>query len=197
MKAGLRVMLVVLLLTPALVSCRVSRKPRPIPPPFRPPLQTDSTQAQKPAEPPEPAPAPEVPPSEEAEPIVLIPETSQGRLPPPPQPRIPVSPPVQQPPVQPAPPPPEAAPAIQLRPILTPTQTQELERTIAERLSRARSILRSLENRRLSRSQVASAGQIRTFIAQAEEARKTDLLRANNMAERAEVLALDLAQQMR
>ncbi len=198
MKAGLRLMLVVVLLTPGLVSCRLFRKPpRPIPPPFKPPVQTVSTQAQKPAEPPAPAPAPEVPPSEEAEPMVMIPETSQGRLPPPPKPRIPVSQPVQQPAAQPAPAPPETAPAPQLRPILTPSQTQELERTIPERLSRAQGILKSIEGRRRSRSQFAAARQIQTFIDQAEEARKTDLLRANNLAERAEVLAEDLARQMR
>jgi hypothetical protein len=80
---------------------------------------------------------------------------------------------------------------------LTLSQTQELERTIADRVSRAQGILRSLDGRRLSRSQAAAASQIRTFIAQAEQARKADLLRANNLAERAVVLALDLAQQMR
>jgi hypothetical protein len=188
-------MLVVLLLTPGLVSCRLFRKPlRPVPPPFRPPVQTDSATSRKPAERPEPASAPEIPPSEQAEPMVMIPEDLQGPLPPPPKPRIPVSQPVQQPQAQTAPPP---GPAPQLRPILTPSQTQELERTITERLSRAQGVLRSLAGRRLSRSQSAAAGQIGTFIKQAEEARKTDLLRANNMAERAEVLALDLAQQMR
>jgi hypothetical protein len=196
MRAGMRVMLVVLLLTPGLVSCRLFRKPpRPIPPPFRPPVQTDSTQAQKPAEPPAPAPPPEITPSEPAEPMVMIPDTVQRPLPPPPKPRIPVSRPVQQPPAQPAPPPP--GPAPQLRPILTPSETQELERAISDRVSRAQGILRSLERRRLSRSQAGLASQIRTFIAQAEEARKADLLRANNLAERAEVLAQDLAQQMR
>ena len=196
MRAGMRVMLVVLLLTPGLVSCRLFRKPpRPIPPPFRPPVQTDSTQVQKPAEPPAPAPAPEITPSGPADPMVIIPETVQGPLPPPPKPRIPVSRPVQQPPAQPVPPPP--GPAPQLRPILTPSETLEFERAITDRVSRAQGILRSLEGKRLSRSQAALASQIRTFIAQAEEARKADLLRANNLAERAEVLALDLAQQMR
>ena len=196
MRAGLQVMLVVLLLTPGLVSCRLfQKKPRPILPPFRPPVQTDSATARKPAEPPESGPAPEIPPSEQAEPMVMIPTTLQRPLPPPPKPRIPVSQPVQQPKVQPAPPPP--APSPQLRPILTASQTQELERTITDRLSRAQGILKSLESRRLSRSQTASARLIRTFIDQAEEARKTDLSRANNLAERAEVLAQDLAQQLR
>jgi hypothetical protein len=192
----MRVMLVVLLLSPGLVSCRLSRKPlRPVPPPFGPPVQTDSAASRKPAELPAPAAAPEIQPSELAEPMVMIPETLQHPLPPPPKPRVPVSQPVQQPPAQPAPLPP--GPAPQLRPILTPSQTQELERAIADRLSRAQGILRSVEGRRLSRSQRESVSLIGTFINQAEEARKADLLRANNLAERAEVLALDLAQQMR
>ena len=195
MRAGLRVMLVVLLLTPGLVSCRLFQKKRPMPPPFRPPLQTDSATSRNPVEPPESAPAPEIPPAEQAEPLVMIPTTLQRPLPPPPKPRVAVSQPVQQPQAQPAPPPP--APAPLLRPILTLSQTQELERTIADRVSRAQGILRSLDGRRLSRSQAAAASQIRTFIAQAEQARKADLLRANNLAERAVVLALDLAQQMR
>jgi hypothetical protein len=189
-------MLVVLLLTPGLMSCRLFQKKKaPIFPPFRPPVQSDSATAQKPAVPPESAPPPELQPGEQAEPMVMIPTTVQRPLPPPPKPRIVVSQPVQQPQAQPAPPP--AGPAPQLRPILTPSQTQELERTITDRVSRAQGILRSLEGRRLSRSQRASASQISTFIKQAEEARKTDLLRANNLAERAEVLAQDLAQQMR
>jgi hypothetical protein len=184
-------MLVVLLLAPG---CRLSRKPRPILPPFRPPVQTES--ARKPAEPPEPAPAPEIPPAEQSEPMVMIPETLQRPQPPPPKPRRSASQPVQPPPAQPAPAPPPG-PAPQLRPILTASQTQELERSINDRVSRAQGILKSLESRRLSSSQAALAGQIRTFVAQAEDARKMDLLRANNLAERAEVLATDLAQQMR
>jgi hypothetical protein len=184
-------MLVVLLLAPG---CRFSRKPRPVLPPFKPPVQSES--ARKPAEPPEPAQPPEVQPGEQAEPMVMIPESLQRPLPPPPKPQVVVSQPVQQPQAQPTPPPPPT-PAPQLRPILTASQTQELERTINDQLSRAQGILRSLEGRRLSRSQAASASQIRTFVAQAEEARKTDLMRANNLAERAEVLATDLAQQMR
>jgi hypothetical protein len=196
MRAGLRVMLVVLLLTPALVSCRLFQKKKaPVFPPFRPPARTAPVTSQTTAEQPESAPPPQIQPGDQAEPMVLIPTNVQRPLPPPPKPRIVVSQPVQQPPVQ--PPPPPTAPAPQLRPILTPSQTQELERTITDRVSRAQGILRSLDSGRFSRSQRASASQIQTFIDQAEQARKTDLLRANNLAERAEVLALDLAQQLR
>jgi hypothetical protein len=79
---------------------------------------------------------------------------------------------------------------------LSPAQAQELERQVNERLARARAALRSIEGRTLSREQGSVLNQIRTFMEQAEEARRTDLLRARNLAERAEVLALDLARQL-
>jgi hypothetical protein len=78
--------------------------------------------------------------------------------------------------------------------MLSSAQRQELQRTISERIGRARAVLKSLEGKRPAREQVI---QIQTFIDQAEEARKTDLLRANNLAERAEVLANDLASRVR
>jgi hypothetical protein len=81
--------------------------------------------------------------------------------------------------------------------MLSPAQAQEAERMIAERLGRAEGILRSLQNRRLSAEQRDTVVQIRTFISQAREARRTDLLRANNLAERAQVLATDLAEQLK
>jgi hypothetical protein len=54
-----------------------------------------------------------------------------------------------------------------------------------------------LEKRRLTADQAAAVSQIRTFLQQSEEAGKTDLLRANNLAERAEVLAQDLTARLR
>ena len=78
--------------------------------------------------------------------------------------------------------------------MLSSAQRRELERTINERIGRARGVLRSLQGKRLAKEQVI---QIQTFIDQAEDARKTDLLRANNLAERAEVLANDLASRVR
>jgi hypothetical protein len=49
----------------------------------------------------------------------------------------------------------------------------------------------------LTREQTAAVNQIQTFISQAEEARKDDLIRANNLAERADVLAQDLMNRVR
>jgi len=179
-----RIYLLALAMMLAATGCR---KHKPIPLPFRPP----------PEKPPVVAESPEIPPPPE-----LLVEAWQEtaimalalQLPPlvaPPKPRpVPTPPPGQ---VQ-APP---AFPVPQLRPILTPAETQELERTISARISRAEGVLKSIAGRRLSAQQTAVSTQVRTFIRQAEEARKTDLLRANNLAERAEVLASDLAAQLR
>ncbi len=81
--------------------------------------------------------------------------------------------------------------------MLTPVQQQELERSTGERIARAQNILASISRKRLNKEQGDMAGQIRTFLKQAEEARGTDLLRANNLAERAEVLAQELANRLR
>jgi ribose 1,5-bisphosphokinase PhnN len=54
-----------------------------------------------------------------------------------------------------------------------------------------------MAGRRLAGGPAEMVNQIRTFIKQAEEARDTDLLRANNLAERAEVLAQELAKRVR
>jgi len=195
MKARLRLLLVALMLMPGLVSCRLLRKPRPVPPPFNPPQQSQPVAAQAPP-PFEWPPAPQIPISESLEPN-LIPEAEAQILPPPPTPRpTPSSPPAQQTQTQPQSPP-VAISTPQLRPMLGPAQTQELERTIAERIGRAQGILRSLEDKRLSRQQRGALSQIWTFLRQAEEARSTDLQRAGNLAERAEVLATDLASQVR
>ncbi len=184
-------MIVVLALTPVLTSCWPFRKAQPTPPPVKPPVQFQPPLAPAKTTPPEPeleAPPPLQP--SNAQPPVTLPSTEPKPLPGPAQKRpSPAGPPVS------AQPQPEAPP--QLRPILTPAQRQNLERTLAEHFNRTRTILRSLEKRRLTADQKAAVGQIRTFLQQSEEAGKTDLLRANNLAERAEVLAQDLTTRLR
>ena len=68
---------------------------------------------------------------------------------------------------------------------------------VSERTARARRALSSLQGRSLNQSQATAVNQIRTFIRQAEAARKVDLVRASNLAERADVLARDLVSSMR
>jgi len=191
--ARMRAAIVVLILAPGLTSCRLFRKPKPVPMPApTPPAQVQPAPVQKP-----PSPEPEIPPPElkpvEPQPPAVIPQP-QPELPPPPSQKrpSPLGPRAPAPAAQPPP-----APAPQLRPMLSSAQRRELERTINERIGRARGVLKSLQGKRLAREQADIVNQIRTFIEQAEEARRTDLLRANNLAERAEVLANDLANRVR
>ena len=189
--ARMRAAIVVLMLAPGLTSCRLFRKPKPVPIPA-PPVQVQPAPVPKP-----PNPEPEVPPPElkpsEPQPPALFPQPPPELPPPPSQKRpSPLGPRAPAPAAQPSP-----APAPQLRPMLSSAQRRELERTINERIGRARGVLKSLQGKRLAREQADIVNQIRTFIEQAEEARRTDLLRANNLAERAEVLANDLANRVR
>ncbi len=87
--------------------------------------------------------------------------------------------------------------APQLRPLLTPAERQRLEQSVSERIHHAQAVLASLSGRPLSRELADLAAQVRLFIKQAEEARRSDLLRANNFAERAEVLARELQNKLR
>jgi hypothetical protein len=98
----------------------------------------------------------------------------------------------------PAPPAPVApAPQPRLGDILTPDQQRELNAAIDQSLSRAQSSLGSISNRQLSKEQQGTLDQIRNFIQQAQETRKSDLQGAKSLSERAEVLARDLAASFR
>jgi len=89
------------------------------------------------------------------------------------------------------------APAPELQPMLTPDERAALDRQVGARIRRAAALLRAVEGTPLSGEQAALAAQVKTFLRQAEEARNTDLLRANNLAERAEVLAVELSRRVR
>jgi hypothetical protein len=192
MIASRRVALVLLLLLPSLTSCWPFHKKKPVPPPAKLPVQTRPA----PAPPPVLEPPPQLPPGSGAPKPAELPQQKQEGLPPPPPVQKPAARPTPRPQVVEQPPPP-AAPAPQLVPMLSPAQRQELERSVNDRVSRTQSILASIAGKRLSNEQEDMVGQIRTFLRQTEEARGTDLLRANNLAERAVVLAEDLARRLR
>lgn len=179
------------LLALLLTSCwpfKKSKKPAPPPAPIPTPAQAQPPPLEPPpaTEPkPEAVKLPKPPPPEQVKPVPAPPVTQRPS---------PAGPPVQPTTPPPAPPP---APTPQLRPILTQQQRQELDRTINARIRRARQTLAALEGRRLSKEQAAAVNQIQTFIGQAEEARKVDLIRASNLAERADVLAQDLIRRVR
>jgi hypothetical protein len=86
----------------------------------------------------------------------------------------------------------EAAPVPQLEQILSPEQRQTYLDEIEANIGRAQRTVDSVQRRRLSAEQRTDLARIREFIVQAKEARKTDLFRARNLAERAGILAEDL-----
>jgi len=98
-------------------------------------------------------------------------------------------------PTPPAPPAPATPP--RLGDILTPDQQREYNAAIDQSLSRAQSSLGSIGNRQLTKDQQGLLDQIRSFIQQALETRKSDLQGAKSLAERADVLARDLAASFR
>lgn len=79
-----------------------------------------------------------------------------------------------------------------LTPILGQRETSERNKRIAAYLEKARLNVYRAERRRPEGSAQDLLTQVKTFVQQAEEARKTDLVRAENLAERAEVLSRGL-----
>ena len=196
-----------IVLAPAMSSCWRFRRSKPVTPSA--PASTQSAPVQLPPPPgsePAQAPAPEQPApssprSEES--VKPPPDTGVIKLPAPQTPRkrpSPAGPRVEQPQASASPEPvaePPTAPAPELKEILTPERQQQMNRVVSERIQRARQVLASLAGRKLDSAQHDAVNQITTFIGQAEEARKTDLVRAKNLAERAEVLARDLMSSVR
>lgn len=159
---------------------RRSKPPAPPPAPAQRPVSQPPDQDVIPPPPELPVAEPKLPPAEP--PQVTAPK------PPPAKPARKTQPKAQPQPQAPAPPqptPPPAAELPQLRPVLTAEEQRQLNQLIDARLSRARAALAKAPDS-------ATARQVRTFIAQCEEARKTDLLRAASLAERADVLAQQL-----
>jgi ribonuclease E len=84
-------------------------------------------------------------------------------------------------------------PAPQLVDVVPPDQQRQLNAAIDQSLSRAQASLAGIANRELNKDQQALAEQIRKLMQQAQASRAADLPGAKSLAERAEVLAKDLA----
>jgi uncharacterized membrane protein len=91
----------------------------------------------------------------------------------------------------------QEAPPPQLRQILSAAQQREYNQAIDRDLAQAKSALAALGGKTLNGEQARVLEQARTFLRQAEEARKDDLATASNLAERARVLAQDLLKSVR
>lgn len=171
------------------------------------PATPQSTPAAEPAPPiappatPEPAPPasqpPSSPPVQETKPSPLGPPANPPAVPaqPPaaqPPPTAPSTPPARRP-TRPA----NNAPAPRLGDVLTADQQRQYNAAIDQSLSRAQNSLNQIASRRLTKEQETMVGQIQSFIQQAQAARKSNLAAARSLAERADVLARDLAGSLR
>lgn len=91
-----------------------------------------------------------------------------------------------------------AAPAMQLGQMLSDQQRQEYESHINDSLGRARAnVARAQKRTNLTAAQQRMVSQVTTFIEQAEERRKTDLVSSRSLAERADLLSRDLVESLR
>jgi hypothetical protein len=199
---ALRVLALTAALTMATLgpSCRLFRKSSktmpPVPPPAAPTQQAPPRQ-EKPEREVALPPPPQISP---AKPDLTQqpPAPAAEKLPPPPKRRGRHKTTEAAAPQLPAPaPPPEAAAATEsqvpeLEQILTPEQRQAYIDDIDTNIGRAQKTMDALQGRHLSRDQKIYLARVRAFVDQAREARKTDLFRAKNLAERASVLADDL-----
>jgi type IV secretory pathway VirB10-like protein len=96
----------------------------------------------------------------------------------------------------PAQPPPTAQP-LRLGETLTPDQDRQYNTAMDQSLQRAQANITIVSKRRLSKEQQAVLAQIQSFIEQAQSTRKTNLTAAKSLAERADVLARELARTTR
>jgi hypothetical protein len=155
------------------------------------------------AKPPQPMPPPPQLPPSDAKPVVK--STPLPTLPPPvtvpvkpkPKPSRKTVPPVVSPEVE-TPPPAQTPPVIvspgpSLQPILGAKEVQERTQRIQQYLEKARLVVLRAERSNPDAKTKELIAQVRTFLQQAEDARRVDLVRAENLAERAEVLSRGLA----
>ncbi|MCE5307651.1 MAG: hypothetical protein LLG20_08405 [Acidobacteriales bacterium] len=87
---------------------------------------------------------------------------------------------------------PPAAPQPRLGEMLSPEELREHVKNYDHSLRETQNMLAQIQKRTLTADQSQSAARIRTFLAQAEETRRSDLVAAVNLARRAELLARDL-----
>ncbi|MDQ6758452.1 MAG: hypothetical protein M3Z32_01145 [Acidobacteriota bacterium] len=90
---------------------------------------------------------------------------------------------------------PAAAP--QLGQILSASEQRQYNALIDQSLSQTRSNLDGLANRKLTPEQANSVRTIQEFMQQANTARKVDLISAKALADKAQVLALDLVRNVK
>ena len=91
----------------------------------------------------------------------------------------------------------QPAPVPHLGQMLSAEEERRYNFLIDQSLSNTRATLSSIANRSLSREQQISLQQIQDFMQQSQDTRKLDLPAAKGLADKAEVLARDLARSLR
>jgi hypothetical protein len=81
----------------------------------------------------------------------------------------------------------------QLGQILSPEQRREYQQEVQASLERARRYVAVVRGRNPTPGQQPAIARVEAFIRQAEQAQQTDLILARSLAERAALLAEDLA----
>ena len=90
-----------------------------------------------------------------------------------------------------------AAESPRLGQILSPSEERQYNALIDQSLSRTQTSLNLLAGRKLTAEQQSSMREIQEFMRQAQVTRNSDLLSAKALADKAQVLARDLAAAMR
>ena len=162
--------------------------------------------AAPPTKPPQPAENPQVPPPpkvEQAEaPRIGPPVATEIPAKPPPRPKL-VKKPVRKPPAPiraQAPPvetqPQPADPLPVLAPVLSASQQEAFSKAIDQAIQAVESGLAAVGSKALNPTQRANADRARSFVAQAQQTRATDLVTAKTLADRAVILAQSLVAEL-
>ncbi len=85
-----------------------------------------------------------------------------------------------------------AAPEFRLGQALTPEEAHANNAEIDRHIQHVTQALTTIGNRQLTADQKSTVSQIRGFIAQAQQMRASDVIRARSLAERADILTQDL-----
>jgi hypothetical protein len=90
-----------------------------------------------------------------------------------------------------------STPAPKLGEILTSEQQRQLNASLDQSLSRTQTTLIRIARKPLTKEQQGIVDQVQNFMQQAQSTRSSDLVAARRLADRAEVLARDLAARLR
>lgn len=92
---------------------------------------------------------------------------------------------------------PPSAAAPKLGQMLKPEESREYNKRLDTTVDRVKAAVAAIQTKPLTDDQKEIVGRIRSFLAQAEQAREPDVISAVNLAERADLLSRDLLERLR